>query len=80
METQFDSSSKTNILKFTRGGNKGQTKSRIDYVLNTICVGIFGLALGLVIGFALAYVLVHKEYQIQSQQDIDGGKYPGKLI
>ena len=67
MESEFDSNSTANILKSSRDGKKGQSKSRIKFVLGTI----LGLILGLVIGFAIAYVAI---------EDIGEEKEPGKLI
>ena len=66
MKTEFDSSSTINILESSKDGKKGIIISRLKFVLGTISVGI----LGLILGFALAYVMIHKENQ----------KKPGKLI
>ena len=76
MESEFDSSSTINILESPRDGKNGQTKSRIKYILGTISVGI----LGLILGFALAYVMISKENQIEGQHNIGNEKKPGKLI
>ena len=76
MKTEFDSSSTINILESPRDGKNSQTKSRIKYVLGTISVGI----LGLILGFALAYVTINKENQIKGQHDIKEEKEPGKLM
>ena len=70
MKSGFNSSSTINILESPRDGKKGITLSRFKFVLGTILVGI----LGLILGFALACVLMKKYYQI------DGEKEPGKLI
>ena len=76
MKTEFDSSSTINILESPRDGKKGITLSRFKFVLGTISVGI----LGLILGFALAYVMINKENQIEGQHNIEKEKKPGKLI
>ena len=76
MKTEFDSSSTINILESPRDGKKGITLSRFKFVLGTISVGI----LGLILGFALAYVMINKENQIEGQHNIGNEKKPGKLI
>ena len=67
MESEFDSNSTANILKSSRDGKKGQSKSRAKVVLGTI----LGLILGLVVGCAITYVVI---------DNIDEEKEPGKLI
>jgi C-type mannose receptor len=76
MKSEFDSSSTHSILEIPRDGKNNQTKSRIKCVLGAISVGL----LGLILGFALAYVMINKENQIRGQQNIKEEKEPGKLI
>ena len=77
MESEFDSSFTTNILKSPGDEKRGHTKSRTKYILGIILVGILGLFLG----FAIAYVLFWqfgKENLIKGRHDNFEQEEPGK--
>ena len=77
MESEFDSSSTTNILKSPGDEKRGHTKSRTKYILGIILVGILGLFLG----FAIVYVLfwqIGKENLIAGHRVNFEEKKPGK--